>query len=185
MNQFFKVFCFSMLIMSSLNVNCQDTLFVNRVFKGSEKTVVLKTLHEYSLASCLSKRVEQLLVNCGNYSQNLEGFTIQSIVKDQKKIILISPTTYIINAENPLLDGIVFVNSIPFFCYKSSELGSILTVTNRSTFVHFTKTSDGFDEVLMSNLLDERFVTKETFQCNGDSFDLIIENCKKTKRKAK
>ncbi|MDD2983761.1 MAG: hypothetical protein PHQ74_10270 [Crocinitomicaceae bacterium] len=183
MNLFFKIFCFMVLMMSSLNVNCQDTLFVNRVFKESEKTVVIRTLNEYSLASCLSERVEQLLVNCGSYSQNLEGYTIQSIVKDQKKIILISPTTYIINAENPLLDGIVFVNSIPFFCYKSSELESVLNATNRSSIVHFTMTSDGFDEVILSNLLDERFVTKETFQCNGDSFDLIIENCKKTKRK--
>lgn len=166
----------------------QDTLFVGDLFIKGEfvnSKSIERTVKEYKidLDCSLSKRLANLICNCDVHinKNRMNGFTIRSVSKDNKQLIIISPNTSQINIESSHFDGVFFLNEIPFFVYKAVDMNTFLSPTRKEIVLKYYKNSNEMNELILSNLVDERFVSKEVLSCKKAKFNLVIEKCTETK----
>lgn len=168
----------------------QDSLIINNSnFKDSQSNsqVKLRTFKVYNLSidSLTNRRLKDLICNCNSYITRyiMNGFTMRVINKEDVKVLILSPNISQIQMSNNNLDGVFFIDKIPFFIYNSNDMKSILSPTNRDIIVKYLEISNSIDEIILSNLIDEKFVSENTFTYKEIKYKLIIENCTKIKKK--
>lgn len=168
----------------------QDTLFISDFFIKDEQTnqqSIIRNIKEYKLElDCsLNQRLKNLICNCNSHLDKkiVNGFIIRSVIKNEKQLIIISPNISQIHATSHHLDGMFFIDETPFFVFNISDMSTLLSPTKRDIIIKYYKKSNNSDEIILSNLLDEKFLSEEAFSFKGIDFNLIVENCTKIARK--